>query len=126
MSEIWDLWFPDAGATGVSFARSRVAAQAAGDRILVHAAPSRLEVTVRGEDGEMLAIGEDLERHEEGPMSFLVREDREITLEDGWPTQADLGRLVILPGGEAGILQSWWNADDKSEWRWCVEFYNHI
>jgi hypothetical protein len=112
MSEIWDLWFPDAGATGVSFARSRVAAKVAGDRLLVHAAPPRLDVTVRGEDGQILAVGENLERHEGGPMSFLVRKDREITLEDGWPTEADLGRLVILPGGEAGILQTWWNADD--------------
>jgi hypothetical protein len=43
MSEIWDLWFPDAGATGVSFARSRVAPKVAGDRLLVHAAPSRLD-----------------------------------------------------------------------------------
>ena len=126
MNEVWDLWFPDAGATGVSFARSRVAAEAAGDRLLVHAAPSRLDVTVRREDGETLAIGEDLERHEKGPMSFLVRKDREISLEDGWPTQADLGRLVLLPGGEAGTLQTWWNADDKSEWRWSVEFSNHI
>jgi hypothetical protein len=109
----------------VSFARSRVDAEAAGDRLLVHAAPSRLDVTVRSEDGEMLARGEKLERHEKGPMSFLVRRDREITLEDGWPTEADLGRLVILPGGEAGILQKWWNAEDKSEWRWCLEFYNH-
>ena len=125
MIEVWDLWFPDAGVTGVSFARSRVDAEAAGDRLLVHAAPSRLDVTVRSEDGEMLARGEKLERHEKGPMSFLVRRDREITLEDGWPTEADLGRLVILPGGEAGILQKWWNAEDKSEWRWGVEFYNH-
>jgi hypothetical protein len=59
-------------------------------------------------------------------MSFLVRRDREITLEDGWPTEADLGRLVILPGGEAGILQKWWHAEDNGEWRWGVEFYNHI
>jgi hypothetical protein len=33
---------------------------------------------------------------------------------------------VILPGGEAGILKSWWHADDHSEWRWQIEFYNHI
>jgi hypothetical protein len=125
MIEVWDLWFPDAGATGVSFARSRVEAVAAGDRLLVHAAPSVLDVTVRSEDGQTLAKGEKLERHEKGPMSFLVRRDREITLEDGWPTGLDLGRLVILPGGEACILQRWWNAEDKSEWRWGVEFYNH-
>ena len=38
MLESWDLWFPDAGATGISFARSRVDDQAAGNRLLVHAA----------------------------------------------------------------------------------------
>lgn len=125
MIEVWDLWLPDAGSTGVSFARSRVDAGAAGDRLLVHAAPSRLDVTVRGDSGEVLAKGEKLERHEKGPMSFLVRKERRITLEDGWPTDADIGRLVILPGGEAGILQSWWNVEDKSEWRWQLQFYNH-
>ena len=36
MLEVWDLWFPDAGATGLSFARSRVDDQAAGNRLLVH------------------------------------------------------------------------------------------
>ena len=124
MIEVWDLWFPDAGATGVSFARSRVDAEAAGDRLLVHAAPPHLEVTVRSDDGVVVARGVKLERHEKGPMSFLVRKGSQISLEDGWPTEADRGRLVILPGGEAGILQTWWNAEDKSEWRWGVEFYN--
>jgi len=33
---------------------------------------------------------------------------------------------VILPGGEAGILKAWWNADDRKEWRWQIEFYNQI
>jgi hypothetical protein len=23
-------------------------------------------------------------------------------------------------------LKSWWNADDRKEWRWQVEFYNQI
>ena len=99
--------------------------EAAGNRLLVHAAPSRLDVTVRGEDGGVLARGDKLERHEKGPMSFLVRQDQEITLQDGWPTEQDLGRVVILPGGEAGTLQKWWNAENKREWRWEVEFYNH-
>ena len=31
---------------------------------------------------------------------------------------------VLLPGGEVGILLSWWNAAGESEWRWQVEFYN--
>jgi len=59
-------------------------------------------------------------------MSFLVRRGATITLEDGWPTDQDIGRVVILPGGEAGILKSWWNADDRKEWRWQLEFYNQI
>jgi hypothetical protein len=126
MLEIWDLWMPSAGATGLSFARSRVEAEAAGDRLLVHAAPPQLAVTVRGEDGTVLASGEDLERGEPGPMSFLVRRGRAIQLEDGWPSDDDLGRLVILPGGEAGVLTSWWHAEDHSEWRWQVEFSNHV
>ena len=125
MLEQWDLWFPNAGATGVSFARSRVEADAAGDRLLVHAAPPELEVTVRGEDGQVVAEGHGLRRGEKGPMSYLVRQGAAIRLRDGWPTQDDLGRLVILPGGEAGILRGWWHADDHSEWRWQLELYNH-
>lgn len=125
MLEHWDLWFPAAGATGMSFARSRVEAEAAGDRVLVHAAPPQLEVVVRRE-GRVVAVGKDLERGETGPMSYLVRQGDRILLEDGWPTQDDLGRLVILPGGEAGILESWWHAEDRSQWRWRVEFSNHV
>jgi hypothetical protein len=41
------------------------------------------------------------------------------------PSPGDIGSVVILPGGEAGILKSWWNADDETEWRWQLEFYNH-
>jgi hypothetical protein len=108
MLELWDLWFPDAGAMGISFARSRVDDQAAGDRLLVHAAPPKLEVAVRDEDGKLLAQGRSLERGQPGPMSYLVRQDARI-----------------LPGGEAGILKAWWHAEDHSEWRWQVEFYNH-
>ena len=124
MLEQWDLWFPAVGATGLSFARSKVDAEASGDRVLVHAAPPKLEVTVRDETGKVIAEGRGLERGQPGPMSFLVREGDAIRLEDGWPSQEDVGRLVILPGGEAGILKAWWHAEDHSEWRWQVEFYN--
>jgi hypothetical protein len=126
MDEVWDLWVPQIGATGLSFARSRVDRGVAGDRILVHAAPSVLDVTVRGNDGSVRAEGRNLARGEPGPMSYLVRRGDRITLKDGWPSDQDLGRLVILPGGEAGILRAWWHAEDRSEWRWQVEFSNHI
>jgi hypothetical protein len=125
MVEQWDLWFPDAGATGLSFARCRVGADAAAGAVLVHAAPPRLDVTVRDERGVVVAEGRGLERHAPGPMSLLTRDGGTIGLEDRWPGEDDLGRLVILPGGEAGILVSWWHANDHSEWRWRLELYNH-
>ena len=123
MTETWDLWFPGAGATGLSFARTAVDASAAGDRVLVHAAPPKLEVVVRDESGAVTAQGS-VERGEEGPMSWLVRNGSSIRLEDGWPSEADVGRLVILPGGESGVLRAWEHADDKSWWRWNLELYN--
>jgi hypothetical protein len=122
--ETWDLWFPGPGATGLPFARCRVNAKDARDRVLVHAAPQKLQVRVFDATGNLIASGEGLERHQPGPMSTLVRRGPRITLEDGWPSQEDLGLVVILPGGEAGILKTWWNADDRKEWRWQVEFYN--
>lgn len=122
--ETWDLWFPGPGATGLPFARARIDGAEAGDVILVHAAPQRLQVTVRDESGRVVASGNDLARSLPGPISRLLRRGGAISLEDGWPTEADIGRVVILPGGEAGILKAWWHAEDKKEWRWQVEFYN--
>jgi hypothetical protein len=58
-------------------------------------------------------------------MAFLTRRGNKVTRQDRWPTQEDIGQLVILPGGEVGVLTQWRNAEDGSEWRWQVEFYNH-
>jgi hypothetical protein len=127
MLEMWDLWIDSVGATGLSFARSRVESEVAGDRLLVHAAPQQMSVAVRSaDDGSLLAEGRTLQRSEPGPMSYLVRDGSQIRLEEGWPTDADLGRLVLLPGGEAGTLTAWWHADDRRSWRWSVEFFNHL
>ena len=120
--QIWDLWYPGAAAQGLSFARGRLDAT---DVLLVHAAPEILDVTVHGDDGSILADGKGLERTAERPMARLTVRGGKIDREDLWPTVGDIGRPVILPGGEVGILVAWWNADDGSEWRWRVEFYNH-
>src|SRR5436190_24066991 len=110
--ETWDLWYPGPGATGLPFARSRVNANDVRDRVLVHAAPQKLQVKVLDAAGNVVARGDGLERHQLGPRSFLVRRGTSISLEDGCPTAQDRGLVVVLPGGEAGILSGWWKADD--------------
>jgi hypothetical protein len=120
--EVWDLWFPNAAAQGLSFARGRLDAT---ETLLVHAAPDVLRVEVRDDDGKRLAFGDGLTRTADRPIARLTRKGDTITRLDLWPEGEDIGRPVILPGGEVGILKTWWNADDGSEWRWTVELYNH-
>jgi hypothetical protein len=120
--QIWDLWYPQAAATGISFARGRFDST---NVLWVHAPPPMLTIEVRSENGKRLAYAKDLPQTADRPMARLTLQGENIRREDLWPTQKDFGELVILPGGEVGHLISWWNADDGSEWRWQVEFYNH-
>jgi hypothetical protein len=120
--QIWDLWYPQAGATGISFARGRLEET---NILLVHAPPSMLTVELRSEDGRRLAYARDLAQTADRPMARLVVSGDQISREDIWPAESDLGQKVVLPGGEVGKLIQWWNAEDGSEWRWQVEFYNH-
>lgn len=120
--QVWDLWYPDAAAQGLPFARGRLDET---DVLLVHAAPERLDVAVRADDGRLLAQGTRLARTADRPIARLTVRGDQIEREDLWPEEADLGRLVILPGGEVGVLLHWWNAEDGSAWRWRVEFFNH-
>ena len=121
--QTWELYYPDAAATGVEVARARIDPT---EVVWLHAAPPTLAVTVREGDDRVLARGEPLKRQgERYPMTRLEWKGTAIVREDRWPTDADLGAVVILPGGEVGTLIRWWNAEDGSEWRWQVEFYNH-
>jgi hypothetical protein len=119
--ETWDLWYPGAAATGLPFARGRLDPT---DVLWVHAAPKKLDVTVRRLDGAVRARSEVAREGGYLPMTRLEVSGGQIAREDRWPTAEDLGSLVILPGGEVGTLVEWWNAADGSEWRWRVEFYN--
>ena len=92
---------------------------------MVHAPPPALTVEVRSEAGDRLAYAKDLAQTADRPIARLTLQGEQIAREDVWPAPEDIGRLVILPGGEVGKLVSWWNAEDGSEWRWQVEFYNH-
>lgn len=119
----WEVWYPDAAATGLLVARGRLDPTGV---LWLHAAPPTLSVAVRDGDDRVIARGEGLAR--EGarlPMTRLWIDEGRVRREDRWPDDADLGSRVILPGGEVGTLTAWWHAADGSEWRWSVEFYNH-
>ena len=121
--EIWDLWYPEAASQGLPFARARIEHA---DAVLVHAAPIVLRVEVRDDAGALVALADGLRRQGgQFPITRLSRLRNVITRWDGWPDAGDIGRIVVLPGGEAGVLKQWWNAADGSAWRWQVEFYNH-
>lgn len=120
-TEEWDLWFPKAAAAGLPFARGRIAPT---ETLLVHAAPPSLSVVVRDRDGRPLAAGTDLAATDDTPIARLTRRGAQVEREDIWPTAADVGLPVILPGGEVGLLLSWWHADDHSAWRWQIELSN--
>ncbi len=119
----WEIWYPKASATGLLYCRCRVEPV---DRVIAHAVPDVMTVEVFDGDRKVIAGGKDLERTLVSPMCELRIEDGRIVRRDFWPTNADAGATVLLPGGEAGILTGWWNADDQKEWRWQIEFYNSI
>ena len=121
--EVWDIWYPGAGAQGLPLLRARIEPQR---RVWVHAAPRAIQVEVRDDDGARRAFARRLERTSKGylPMTLLEREGGTLIRRDGWPESADIGSVVLLAGGEAGVLTAWWNAQDGSEWRWSLEFYN--
>lgn len=118
----WEIWYPGAGATGLQIARARIDPH---DAVWVHAMARKVSVTVRQGDDRVVARGEGLARDGRYlPMTRLALDGDTVTREDRWPTDDDLGSVVILPGGEAGTLTAWWNAEDGSAWRWSVEFSN--
>lgn len=120
MAYTWELRNPDGGMLGLEFARG---VSAATDVILAHSLPERVDVEVR-DDERVVAKGEGLSGDEPTPMARLWLRSGAVVRESIWPEEEDIGRLVILPGGEIGTLLSWWNAGDGSEWRWQVEFHN--
>ena len=79
--EVWDLWYPKAGSTGLPFARGRVQGTTV---MLVHAAPPFLTVTVRDDAGNLLAEGKDLETTCDTTIARLTRRGYSVDREYIW------------------------------------------
>jgi hypothetical protein len=86
--QTWDLWYPQAGATGISFARGRLEETKI---LLVHAPPPMLTVEVRSEDGRRLAYAQDLAQTADRPIAPLTVQGEIIVREDLWPAESDIG-----------------------------------
>jgi len=108
---------------GLEFARGQMDPHL---EVLAHSVPERVDVEVRTQDGELVARGMGLRHEAVTPMSRLTVSGAEVGRANVWPGPEDEGKPVILPGGEVGLLLSWWNADDHSEWRWSIELHNRI
>ena len=122
-TETWEVWYPKAAATGLLVGRGLLDAT---NRLLVHAAPDVITVEVHDASGARLAFGQDLERTQTSPVCLCTRDGARIVRDDIWPDEAHLGLPILLPGGEAGILTSWWHRGDRKEWRWSIELHNSI
>src|SRR2546428_12038368 len=97
---LWDLWYPEAGATGVPIARGRLNPT---DALWIHAAPPTLEVTVRTAGGQVVAKGESLIRSgPRFPMTRLWLDGAQVRREERRATAREHRKLVIFPGGGGG------------------------
>lgn len=116
---MWALRGADGGAAGLEFARAKIDVT---DTVLVHAAPSVLDVEVFENGERLVAIGTSLRASEDTPMTRLTLDGVRVRREQLWPDDADLGAIVLLPGGEAGRLQTWATDPERRRWVWSLEF----
>lgn len=124
MNWTWNVRSRDGGMNGLEFSRCTTASGFS--RVLVHAAPARMSVDLTDDDGRTIARA-DLDRAGDySPMTLLEIASGSVRRTEVWPTDELYGVLVILAGGEAGLLNRWHHADDHSWWRWSVEFANHV
>jgi hypothetical protein len=120
---IWEIRNPDGASMGLEVARGRMEPHA---DVLAHALPERVDIDVCDEAGRLVARGRELPGLVASPIARLWLRGDEVGRENVWPDETDLGKPVILPGGEVGILTAWWHAEDQRSWRWSIELSNHV
>ena len=120
---MWDIRSRDGAMNGLEFARCTTAGGFT--TVLIHAAPARMSVEIRTENGELVTRGDVDRDGEYSPMTLLARDGEVLERAEIWPSAEHHGLPVLLSGGEVGLLEAWQHADDRTWWRWSVEFSNH-
>lgn len=123
MNWTWTIRTRDGGMNGLEFAKATTAGGF--ERVLIHAAPAQASVEVRSNAGEVVANGEIDRDGDYSPMTLLELTGGKLRRQEIWPGDEHLGLPVLLAGGEVGLLRRWEHAEDRSWWRWQVEFANH-
>lgn len=124
MNWTWTIRARDGGMNGLEFSQATTAGGFTS--ALVHAAPAQMSVVIRTDAGDLVARS-DVDREDDySPITLLEIDGGSLRRREIWPTEEHVGMLVLVAGGEAGILQRWESADDRSWWRWSVEFSNHV
>ena len=123
MNWTWDLRSRDGGMNGLEFARCTTAGGFS--RVLVHAAPAQLGLTVVADDDTVVLRAHADRDGAYSPITLLEIEGDRVHRTEVWPGPELYGLPVLLPGGEVGVLTAWEHAPDHSWWRWSVEFSNH-
>jgi hypothetical protein len=124
MNWTWNIRSRDGGMNGLEFSRCTTAGGFS--RVLVHAAPAHMSVHITDDDGHIIARCDVDRAGDYSPMTLLEIADGSMHRTEVWPSDELYGVLVLLAGGEAGLLTRWHHADDHSWWRWSVEFANHV
>ena len=123
---VWTIRPSGGGASGLEFAQARIEARHRSLLVhasAVHASPGSIDVDVTSSGSRLIAMGCDLRGDGAAPMSRLRIEGLRITRTDVWPTDADLGTVVVLHGGEAGELLAWETDDQRLHWTWSLRFH---
>lgn len=123
MNWTWNIRSRDGAMNGLEFARCTTAGGFS--RVLIHAAPALAQIEIITADDQSLARGDLDRRGEYSPMTLIELDPPALRRSEVWPTEELYGLPVLLAGGEVGILRNWQHAEDRSWWRWSVEFSNH-
>lgn len=123
MNWTWSIRSRDGGMNGLEFCRSLTASGFT--RALVHAAPAKASVEISDDLGRILARADVDRDGDYSPITLLEIDGHTIRRSEVWPGPELHGTPVLLAGGEVGLLQKWYHAEDRSWWRWSVEFSNH-
>lgn len=118
-SRVWAIRSMEGGAAGLEFAHATLSAEH--DVVLAHALPPSVRIEVH-EGGSVVASADDLhDGSASTPISKLSIDGLRVLRQNIWPREQDVGLPVVLPGGEVGLLTSWWNDDEGAHWRWTIE-----